>query len=80
MAKRLGVIELKDEAKFNRCNRMPVNEMYVLGLLLKSIFRFSLRYKSVAGIEIEGGFDADILGLILIFCILGGAVKLEISV
>jgi hypothetical protein len=40
--------------------------MYVLGLLWQSMLRFRICSKQVAGIGIGGGFDADILGLVLI--------------
>jgi hypothetical protein len=57
----------KEEAKFNRRNRLPVNKILLLALLSKLIFGFSVWSKPVVGIIIEGGFDTNILGLILIF-------------
>jgi hypothetical protein len=59
---------------------MFVNKMHFLGLFSKIVFRFPIWFKPVAGIVITGGFDANILGLILIFDLFGGISKVVLSV
>jgi hypothetical protein len=65
----------KEEAKFERRNSLPANKMLFMALLSKLIFGFSVWSKPVVVIIIERGFDANILGLILIFCLSGGLMK-----